>query len=113
MTKHFDMLNSYELRLNTVSIEICYNTIIHLLKFVNAYTARSQGTNVELNRTSCCSCEKYHLSVLAVTILTRFSGTFAISGGARKVSYESQAVRSIQVKTMRNHSLGLYVEVSV
>ena len=23
----------------------------------NAYTARSQGPNVELNRTSCCSCE--------------------------------------------------------
>ena len=41
-------------------------------------------------------------------ILRHFS--FSVSGGARKVSYKSQAVRSIQVKTIKNHSLGLYIE---
>ena len=42
-----------------------------------------------------------------MNIFAQFSGTFL--HGARKVSYKSLAVRSIQVKTIKNHSLGLYV----
>ena len=42
-----------------------------------------------------------------MNILAQFSGTFL--RGARKVSYKSLAVRSIQVKTIKKHSLGLYV----
>ena len=68
---------------------------------------RSQGAIVELNRTPvvvvksiiCFGSDHF------IPIFRHFS--FALSGGAKKVSYKSQAVRSIQVKTIKNHSLGL------
>ena len=47
---------------------------------------------------------------LTVTILARISGTFLLPFPAgQKVSYKSQAVLSIQVQTIKDHSLGLYI----
>ena len=69
-----------------------------------------QGTGGELNT---------DLPLVVVKIIIYFGNdhfspifrhfSFTFSSGAREVSHKSQAVRSIQVKTITNYSLGLYV----